>query len=56
MEDKPKTQERVSIIASGYEWTCLKCGADNTEMCLAAIVKCENCNEAFFTDDPEHAR
>lgn len=53
--EKPKTKERVNIIASGYEWDCPKCETGNTEISHAAIVRCEKCGEIYYTDDPDHA-
>lgn len=55
MEDKPKTEKRVSIIASGYEWTCPKCEYDNNVMSHTETVVCMGCGEMYYTDDPDHA-
>lgn len=54
--DEPKIKERVNIIASGYEWTCPGCETNNTEISHAAIVRCEKCEKAYFTDNPDHSR
>lgn len=57
-EEKPaKDAELVSIIASGYEWTCPECDKLNNVICHTEIVICSNtkCGKSFYTDDPDHA-
>jgi hypothetical protein len=49
--------ESVDIIASGYEWICLKC--DEFQHIIAypktGMVQCEQCGTKFCVDLPEHA-
>ena len=52
---KPDTDERVNIIASGYEWTCPGCDELNNVICHTEMVTCK-CGKSYCTEDPDHAR
>lgn len=39
--------EEVTLIASGYEWTCPTCGTSNTESMADSIVQCAGCDCQF---------
>ena len=45
----------VDIIASGYEWICPDCSQLNHEIEYKEVVSCQNCQETFATNPPEHA-
>jgi len=50
-------QERVYLVASGYEWTCPECGHDNREDSVPVTldVTCDSCGETFPVIDWGHA-
>lgn len=49
------TPATVDIIASGYEWTCHRCGILNKEIEYLQEVICKQCGRKYDTDAPEHA-
>lgn len=50
--------ETVSIIASGYEWDCPRCGNDHQLSAYPRnqFVQCECCEQEYQLDLPDHAR
>jgi len=52
--------ELAYLIASGYDWTCNECGADNHEVAINVVgtaigdVKCETCGETFEVGGYDH--
>lgn len=48
-------EERVDIIASGYEWTCPHCGELNQSYEYRQQYYCSKCDRLVKTDLPEHA-
>jgi len=42
-------------LASGYEWTCPRCGDFQREIEAKSKVTCRKCNTEFATEPPEHA-
>ena len=47
--------QKVDIIASGYEWVCPICNILNKEIEYSAVVQCGDCEKKFNTYPPEHA-
>jgi len=49
--------ERIELIASGYEWICLKCQMLNKiyEIPKQDIIECPFCNTKFKIEDFFHA-
>lgn len=45
----------VSLVASGYEWTCPDCDHFNTEIEVTERVKCGGCGKSFEVEDYHHA-
>jgi ribosomal protein L37AE/L43A len=39
--------EKVTLIASAYDWTCPTCGTNNMESSPDEIVQCQGCDEQF---------
>ena len=48
-------ENRVDLIASGYEFICPSCNGFNTEMGIKEIVTCEFCNKSYETREIHHA-
>jgi len=55
MSKTRRSKKTVELIASGYEWTCPRCGDFQREIEAKAKVTCGKCNTEFATDAPEHA-
>ena len=49
------SKQTVELIASGYEWVCSKCAADNKEIETAIDVTCKDCGTLFEVSDYHHA-
>jgi DNA-directed RNA polymerase subunit RPC12/RpoP len=47
--------ETVDLIASGYEWSCPKCGELNREIEITENVKCSKCGGEFEVGEVNHA-
>jgi len=45
---------KVSIIASGYTWTCPECGSDNYIGAAPQQVVCDRCHAQFEVADRVH--
>lgn len=39
--------ETIDIVASGYEWICVKCEELNREIQVTPTVTCQECGEVF---------
>jgi hypothetical protein len=50
-----RPNKTVELIASGYEWTCPRCGDLQREIEAKEKVTCGSCNAEFATEPPEHA-
>ena len=50
-----KAAQSVNLIASGYDWWCLRCERSNHEIELAETVRCRKCRRTFVVADAEHA-
>lgn len=54
-------EERVSLIASGYEWICPSCDHNNKIGWIPVVgtaigdVKCEECGKSFNAENYDHA-
>ena len=48
-------EEKVDLIASGYEWTCPQCGEINKEIEITETVTCRYCNLKAKVADYYHA-
>lgn len=44
----------VSIIASGYTWSCPECGNENYLGAAPSQVVCSHCRAAFDVSDRQH--
>lgn len=49
------TDEKVDLIASGYEWECPQCKTPNKESELVDEVKCYYCQKSFGVGGFSHA-
>lgn len=47
-------RESISLIASGYDWHCPYCGADNHVIESASEVTCVRCKRTHGVDSAEH--
>lgn len=57
-KDKDREDEEtqyVDMVASGYDWWCPECEADNHEHHSMEEVECEYCGRIFTVNDLEHA-
>jgi hypothetical protein len=45
----------VSLIASGYEWTCPNCDTLNKEIEVTEKVFCDNCANFYNVEEYNHA-
>jgi len=55
MSKTRRSKKTVELIASGYEWTCPRCGDFRHEIEAKTKVTCEKCDNEFATEPPEHA-
>jgi transcription elongation factor Elf1 len=55
MSKTRKSKKTVELIASGYEWTCPRCGNFQCEIEAKAKVTCGTCKTEFAAESPEHA-
>ena len=51
----PDEEEKVSLVASGYEWICPNCDAHNNEIEITETVTCKECKRSFEVSDWNHA-
>ncbi|HEY9764537.1 MAG TPA: hypothetical protein V6D07_18565 [Trichocoleus sp.] len=54
IQDEEEEEETVSLIASGYDWTCPSCGHNNNETESEEKVSCANCEKEFQVDSVDH--
>lgn len=54
-DNDTETGETVSLIASGYEWTCPKCDTLNNEIKTRENVTCRHCGASWPVDSYDHA-
>lgn len=58
----PRMKDEVDLIASGYDWFCPNCGADNHVTAipkggeLTGEVSCNECGHEFKVRSINHAR
>jgi hypothetical protein len=53
-KEPEKTRDSVTFIASGYEWTCPKCGKEHKEVEIYNEAFCDNCSTYFDVLEPVH--
>ena len=50
----PDESKLVDLVVSGYEWLCLNCHEENSEIEATENVTCRKCGKGFETYLPQY--